>query len=352
MGLVDSRMASRLLILLVGLGLLAGCKTSGDSGPQAARKPWQRPVTTEYAEESARLTREGNEAIDDGDLETAEKRAAQLKDRGYIGAWELRARLHTAHEEHEQALKVLDEGLALVDDHWVLWVQRGNTLSDLKRWEESAESYSKGRVLGGNKADIDFNEGLMRLRQGAHAKALPLFKGALASEESALRDRAAQDAAVCLAALKRVSEIATWLKPFEPEVQSQAWIEVADYYLEVKDKPKALEAALTAARLHRKNEDALWYVREADLRYSKKAHHWQLVVSGSRDGTPFTTGYRVLAESPEQGLELARRLETSGTKIQVIDEKTRGERDSKNPLGVYKRFGFAFYDDGPDGASK
>lgn len=95
-------------------------------------QPRERQVSEEYAQESQRITQLANQAVDAGKLGDAETHAEQLSDRGYIGAWEIRARIHTAREEHEQALRVIDEGLGLVPEYDVMWAQRGSGVELVK----------------------------------------------------------------------------------------------------------------------------------------------------------------------------------------------------------------------------
>lgn len=319
-------MLKRLCLVLFILGL-AGCQ-----GYQAR----QRDVTPEYGEESQRLTRLGNESIDDGDLETAERYIAQLRERGYIGAWELQARIHTARDENDKAIKVLDQGLSMDSDDWVLWLQRGNVLSDLKRWGESADSYARARKLDGVSSDIDYNEGLMLLRQERYDEALPLFQSAASVADAAYKNQAVGYSAGCLASLGRVDEVPSLLKPHTSEAQSQGWVEVANFYIRAGKKPKAREAALRAARLDRENSESLWCLRELNLQRSEKAHLWTMFVSGTEGGREFSTGYRVVAETSDQALHYAREIEAPSLKIDSIDKATKGPAN-KNPMGVYER---------------
>jgi len=129
--LSQCRVLSFLLLLAF---LAAGCS------------PAPKQVSDEYARESERLLSLGNEAVDSGEYEKAAEFQKQLQQRGYIGSWELKARLHTADGEHEQALSTVNKALEMVDSDFILWTQKANILSDLGRYDQSEEAYSKEAV--------------------------------------------------------------------------------------------------------------------------------------------------------------------------------------------------------------
>ena len=309
-------------------------------------QPRERQVSEEYALESQRITRVANQAVDAGKLGDAETHADQLAERGYIGAWEIRARIHTAREEHEQALKVIDEGLKLVPDYDVMWTQRGNTLSDLERWDESSESYGKARSVGGENPDVDFNEALMNLRRDRYDVALRLVQRVLKSPApGGYTDRVRAMEAYCLAALSKTSELESLVASRPIQEQAGLWLEASSAYLELGRKELALDAAICVAKLGRESdEEALWYVREAENRRSKSASLWTLIVEGREENLPFITSYHVVAETKEQALDFVRRLEPSRVELMKLDDATKREPAQDVPLGVYQRLGRAFYD--------
>ena len=294
-----------------------------------------------------RLLKLGNEAIDEENFDLARDYQRQLQERGFIGSWELKARLHTAEGEHEEALATVEEALKLIEDDFVLWTQKGNILSDLGRYPLSEKAYARARQCpNAYLPDVDLNEALMSLRRERPETALSLAENVLSEEEAEARHPRARELKVsALVGLGRGDELESFLNTFEEEERSRLWTVASARFDDLGRSDEALNCALKAARLDRKNGDALYHVRESRRAESPSSKAWKLVVLCRSAGMSGYTSYSVVAASPEEGLKLCREVEPDSLELLELESSEVVEAESGLLEGVYNRTGILFFDE-------
>lgn len=311
----------------------------------AGCSPVPKQVSDEYARESERLLSLGNEAVNSGEYERAAELQEQLQQRGYIGSWELKARLHTAEGEHEKALSTVNEALEMVDSDFILWTQKANILSDLGRYDQSEAAYSKARRCPNvSIGDVDFNEALMSLRRDDPERALELLESVLNNKEANIHhDRAMGMKVRALVLLQRDEDLKKFIEASPEEERSRLWTEAASEFYAQKNADSALSLALKAARMDRTNESALYYIREIRNRVTPSSKGWKLVVRCRRGEMEAMCSFIVVATDPDEGLKFCRELESPGVELLSIESAEQIDLEAPSPEGVYKRSGLAFF---------
>jgi tetratricopeptide (TPR) repeat protein len=93
------------------------------------------------------------------------QRAIQIDNRhapAYLGL----GRLCSLVGEHQQALKILDEGLAKIPNDALLWFERGMVLGRLQRFDEAIASLIRASQIDPNNSQLAKSVGLMMARAG------------------------------------------------------------------------------------------------------------------------------------------------------------------------------------------
>jgi tetratricopeptide (TPR) repeat protein len=93
------------------------------------------------------------------------ERAVALDPRN-ANAWSNRASTLQSLGRPDEALASADAALALDPDHVGAWSNRGNALRQLGRYVQARASYDRALALQPNNAEVQFNDGILRLTMG------------------------------------------------------------------------------------------------------------------------------------------------------------------------------------------
>jgi len=114
-----------------------------------------------------RLYNEGHKALDAHDFENALTIGRKLRKVRYSGAYEIEGLAYIGLDRHEDAVRVLREGLALAPAAWPNWLLLGSCLSDLERYSEALNAYDRAYACdGADIGSIACKVGELRLARG------------------------------------------------------------------------------------------------------------------------------------------------------------------------------------------
>ncbi len=106
-----------------------------------------------------------HEALEAQAWDGAERAADELLDLGWSGGFEIKALAARGRDEHERALRVLEEGVSRVPSSWMLWHLLGIVRSDLGRADEALDAFAQALSCEGcDAASVRFNRAIVRHR--------------------------------------------------------------------------------------------------------------------------------------------------------------------------------------------
>lgn len=274
------------------------------------------------------------------DFDAALKTARELERLHFTGAFEVEARALAGLERGEEAVAAVERRLGKAPENGRLWEQLGIQCSDLDRFDRAHEAFAKARACADapEPASIAFDDALVWSRQRDPARAESTLASAPATQDvelasliEALRAKSTLELGRAKEALARVDQ---WLASPAAE---DASIDSRTRALLHATRAKALLAtgsalelvhtAIDAALASDKSvPEATELLRELDGRCSERARRWTLTLEGVwpapselvpaprgigtiEDPLAFFATYVVIADSPEDALELCRRFE-------------------------------------------
>lgn len=96
-----------------------------------------------------RLDTRARELIDAGLFDEALAIVRKLRAMGHAAAYEIEARAWSGLEKHEDAVRVLREGLAITPGDWRNWLLLGACLNQLGRFDDAARAYDRAEECEG-----------------------------------------------------------------------------------------------------------------------------------------------------------------------------------------------------------
>ena len=279
----------------------------------------------------------------------------------------MRAMIHVYQEEPQAALAEIQAGIKQFPEAWELHMQWGNLLSDSGDPSEALTVFDKASKLPGVEMHwIQLNQAMALFRQQSFEEALDLLQGI--DHPQALNDAFALQLAI-LDTIGRhdlILEIAEedleLLNPPEDDadaevlarictsVASAAWYqdkgeEIVRFYLQ------------QVFDYQRGNPQALWLWREMNPLFSDQAQFYTLLMRGrfvpSEDGVAgeeFLTSYGVMADSPEEAVEMIRALEgadmdSAAWEVLEVEIEELGEEEEIDAKGIYYVSGFGMFEE-------
>lgn len=113
-----------------------------------------------------RLDARARELIDAGLWDEALVLARKLRTLQHGAVYEIEARAWTGLEKHEEAVRVLREGLALEPNDWRNWLLLGSCLANLGRFDDTASAYDRaGQCEDCDKHVLEVNRAILELRR-------------------------------------------------------------------------------------------------------------------------------------------------------------------------------------------
>ncbi|MDR3399585.1 MAG: hypothetical protein P4M06_18730 [Pandoraea sp.] len=317
--------------------------------------------------------------LEAGDPESALEIGKRLESMQYSGAYEVQAMAYADMDEMEQAVAVLEAGVAHAPGVWLLWQLLGNYRSDLGRFPAAIEAYEAASNCAPDEdlVIVDFNHANALARHGDLTSAQTRLDRVLESPHLAQAGRAFIENAIALrmrlfnAQGEPKAAIATYeaLHKQEPDDEGSN-VSMADVLAELSlaykqsgENDKALATALEAVQLYKWSDAALWALRAAREAQSDTAHAMHLIVEGQwyeplEDEDPdgpapeFVTTYDVVADDEEEALRLIAECEPPQVRESLRIAETHPidhEDESSTPFkGVYATGDYHMYQPGEE----
>jgi tetratricopeptide (TPR) repeat protein len=307
-----------------------------------------------------KLTEAGHRCLRDGDPDGALKVAAQLEELRYTATFELAALAHVQRGDLDAAIAVLRRGLEIAPLAWPNWQLLGNTLSDLRRYEEAALAYEQAlECPDARPSSIRLNQAILASRRGMPDQALMYLdqvqEPALALPATGVRVQALVEAGRSDEALRIGEALLDDSPSDEPQQLACLAAAVGKARRARGATPEAILAfALDALdRYDRNNPQLLALIRAADNQRSPRSRHFRLTVDAkipfrdplSRMGKGYVVTYDVVAESIEQALGFVERMESPAVRGNLqVDEHEIIDDSPGDPQGVYRRTAPFYYE--------
>ncbi|MEM6766972.1 MAG: tetratricopeptide repeat protein [Bacteroidota bacterium] len=297
------------------------------------------------------------------EYEEAEKLASSLMKLPEEAGFRIQSMIWVARENEQKALEVLEQGLTALPNEWHLWLQYGNMLSQVGRFEEALESFDNGLATEPDQpAWLYLNQAVVYFRQGQIDEALTLLQSiddpAVITEAFSLQlsmldqvDRhdlileIATDELEILPVPETMEE-ASKLSQICSQIANAAWYED-------KSKEEVFHYLRQSISFDRTNPQAIWLWREAYPEFIDSPKEFQLLVQGrfqtqegQEEQSLFLTTYALVAGSTDHALRLiqAYEIEEVNTETLEILEVEEGESESAQAVGIYEVGGFGILD--------
>jgi len=317
-------------------------------------------------DEAERLFEQGIKAIEEGDTARARKIGRRLIRMRYSGGYELEARAWREDERLDKAVEVLQEGVKVAPQAWLLWHWLGSCLSDSGYFAEAREAFGRGlTVRGAPRGSMRYNIASTLHREQRFEVALNVLEECAADCLGDARLWAHHQALklLLLTTLERYEEA---LSLSERLTQSGEADPLADVQGEVlgcraiallKGRRLREEAMVSAWRaLHHdtRNTRALRVIRELAGQISEAGQYFKMMIEGRwhqevdqpGEVPSFYCVYFVVADSSEEALALLARHEPEAVRASLrIDRAEVVERRPGALKGVYDRTGRIFHID-------
>ena len=309
------------------------------------------------------------ELLEEGNSEEALALGRELEEARHTSGFEIQALAHGDLGDLPEAIQILERGVELAPEVWLLWQLLGNYRSDEGLWEEALEAYERAlRCPGVDGRSVHYNVATLLSRENRDEEALShLQLEHLGAEEPRLE-------LVCLMASLRIALLTRleWFdealaegRRFLTKARVEDWVDehlapvLGEYASALwqgrSDREGAENAAWEAIALDKMEGAAMWVLRELNPVASSRGHLFWLKLEGrgseplEGDQTPpgFFTTYEVVADSADEALEFARLFEPPGVRDSLrIEESEVLEERPGEPKGVYRSSGYSFFPGG------
>lgn len=303
-------------------------------------------------EEIEQLMGRALDLLAEEDDEEALSIAAQLMEAEVPEGFSLAASVNESLQQGDEAKAILISGIAKFPDHWEFYVPLAELESQSGNTEQALAYLDKAESLPDNMPDyVNLHRAVAYSRVGEFEKALELLEQvedmelvvpAINLQVKVLYDMGRLDLIIELANEKE-ELIAMAENESETFALGEIHTLIADaYFQEDEDEESATEHIYIALEFDRTQIDALDLLRRIKNMTSEKAKPFSLLVSGrfaegileEGEDPNFITSYVVMAESPEEALELVRDFETDdidGESLRILEvsEEELDDEDDK-----------------------
>jgi tetratricopeptide (TPR) repeat protein len=306
------------------------------------------------------LMNQAYEHLEVEEFEEALEVARKLEELQFTAGFEIAALAHDGLGDLEAAVRVLHRGVEAAPDCWPNWQLLGNYLSDLDRFEEAEAAYEQALECDEVWEDsLRLNQAILAGRQQRYEQALELLDlvddpelGLHVAEQwiANLKHMGRNDEAVALAertlAENRENEEQGDTLARTAALLGRIWLD-RDH-----DKEEIRQLVLGWLEVERGCEQLVALLRDLDGQFSETARGFDMTLhvqlpqghALGDDASGFYVVCNVVADSPEEALEFARRLEPENLRpLLEIEEVRESEVDSQLPKGVYWHSGHVFY---------
>lgn len=302
----------------------------------------------------------------------------------FTGGYELAARGYDDLGRRKRAVRILERGVARRADAWRLLESLAIRYSDLGRLAEALVVLDRALALVSDTATLHYNRALVLARMDRPEPALHATLRALEIDPNLTRASLLAAALECAAGRLDVARerleatIARLLAQEPPDDEeaalSDAYRALAEIELAHHHRDRALELFWKAIAYEKDNAAARYWVRELSGERNDASCYWRVVLRGrwpegkmpsrerprcavslAGESSPaktavagvhvFTTLYDVVAESPQEALELIRPFEPPEVRpsLQVESAKIM-KRSVADPKGVYRTSPYRWLD--------
>lgn len=302
--------------------------------------------------------------LNQGDAEGALALGRELEGLRHSSGFEIQALAHANLGNVAYAIEVLQRGVEKAPAVWLLWQLLGNNYSNEERYDEAVQAYE--RALDCPHVDtlsVHYNVATVLSRQDRPVEALSHLELAhvgaadqklvllVASQRIALlaqigrHEEALREGRRLITKGRVEGTLDELTAPVLGEYASALWTGP-------RDREGALEAAWEAIQLDKNDRAAMWVLRELNTQASSEGCFYRLLLVGQwhesldEDDEPpgFFTTYEVVADSPDEALEVARLFEPDAVRDTLkIEESEAVEARPGEPKGVYSASGYSFF---------
>ena len=313
------------------------------------------------------LMSEAEQALEQLDFRKASQIADQLLRMHHTSGFEYKARALWGLNRTQDAISILQQGVSVAPQVWILWEYLGHYLSDMGRYGEALEAFRNGMACDGAPQDSFLgNLAIVYQRMGEHENALQLFDQA----ERVIRELPVPlletARAYSLIHLQRYAEAERALQHAQrtldtlsdpqtrlsTEAMTLAYMGLI-YHKRDRDDALARQYAERALRLDKENPDAIALMRATNPIAEKPTPLWHILVEGVwneplegvRTPIGFFANYWVIADTPDEALEYIRPFEPPSARDSLkvseaeVEDTVQGE-----PKGVVRtQGGYIFF---------
>lgn len=275
--------------------------------------------------------------------------ARKLRKLRFSGAYEIEGRAYMALEQHDDAVRVLSEGVKIAPSVWINWLLLGSSLSNVGRYDDALHAYD--RAASCERADVDnieVNRAVVKMRQHDQSAALDHLDRVAKYESESARLYAVALRVTCLRELGREAEaeelggrtLREW-RNNDVENGKEAIGEIARELGTIRHARGENVMLLRAQAMDwwraTHNDRLLWLIRELRPVRSPRARFYRLLVCARiPSGGGFFKNIDAVADSPEEALALYIELDPpdEGVELEIEEAKVLEERPD-DVKGVY-----------------
>ncbi|WP_342643372.1 tetratricopeptide repeat protein [Rhodoligotrophos ferricapiens] len=320
-------------------------------------KPDQNPET---------LVSQAFELIEAGDPKTALKIGMRLEKMRYSGAFEIQAIACARLDKKNKAVKILEKGVKLAPEAWLLWQLLGNYESDLGHYDKAVNAFENGlKTKNSDMVSLYYNYANALTRYGKVDAAMNKLQLAFADQHFGQSSKELIQLGFSLLmnlnnqqknydATKYAFEVFFrdyHLHHVYSNGLSEIYSELSTAFWKTKKKEEAIGAALRAIHFDRQNQDAQFLLREIrktnyqNAKYMRIMLHgkWHEPFEGEKEIPKFFTTYDVVADGEEEALNFIKEFEPEAVADSLQIEEVKLIESEKQPKGVYKVSSYYFY---------
>lgn len=287
----------------------------------------------------------------------------------HTSGFEILGLAYAALNKPKKAIRILEEGVEIAPDVWLLWQLLGNYYSDAQRYDEALVAYERAaKCRYCDVKSLRLNRALVLSRQDRNEEALLILRKnrglrlvdfrtrsleALLLQEMGKAARALRIAETAFHKLAEKDEEFLWRNADDSAL---IYVQLGQVFWESgQQKERAIECVQQAFNFKRGEKSALTLLRNINALYSPRAKYFRLLVQGEwfeqlEDtkgelmSAGFMASYDVVADNRKEALSLLSELEPEEVKASLkINESEVLEKRPEDPKGVYRITGRNFY---------
>ncbi|MEM9218788.1 MAG: hypothetical protein AAGD25_31160 [Cyanobacteria bacterium P01_F01_bin.150] len=299
--------------------------------------------------------------VSNGEFEEAGKIGLELKSHRHTSSFEILALAYAGMEDLNKAIAILEEGIEVAPNIWQFWQLLGNYSSDLENYDKSIEYYERGiQCPDANINSLKYNLAVLYSRLEEFEKSNEIVDEVNGELFEFKRINLKMENLIDLGRPNESIDISD--KYLEKIDGHDNFYDISDYYAAMSEaflKIEEFDAARTSAHssvtYNKHNERAQYVLRELNMKPESGLKYLKVIVEGVWSGSDdekekppvFFTTYDMAVKNNENILELIKPFEPpevfDSLRIEEINEL---ESDWDGLIGIYKTYGYQFYEHG------